>query len=141
MNIEKQETWVNQIKLCFDFEFNPALFIADSKAVNAKYQSNEIRDVAGQRDSEKDLSQRLPRNTLVWSKIDHRGGSLIAEEHAYRSGLWILKADRVTGIDVQLSKSGESVGHVLSKKVKTDYGWVWDLQMTIAGWNRKGFFK
>lgn len=136
MDISQQGKEICEIKLCFDFGFNPVLFLATSGAIGQKvkifnkdglfnigsdwqFSAEEVHDA-------KPLSERTPHDQLGWSVIYARGDRSVASESGNRSGLWALKADRIDGLDVTLA--GTDIRVVL-KKIETDHGLIWDLRI------------
>lgn len=134
IDIGKQNQKIRQIKLCFDFDFNPIIFLAKSSAVDAKTRimsktgymtgaNDEWQFTEEEKVGSKSLSQRSPDDTLAWSKVVRN----VAYESHLRPGLWALQGHRLTGLDVVLN--GIEVHVVLKRGITSTGAMIWDLQV------------
>lgn len=149
LDISKQGKKIKQIKLCFDFGFNPVLFLADSGAIGREERAfnkmgqfnigSEWQFSQEEMHAAKALSERSPHDQMGWSNVSVHGEKTVAFEVVHRSGLWALKGDRITGIDTYLSDTSDKNIRVILKKGISEYGPVWDLQ--IENMPRKGIRK
>ena len=113
LDISKQDRKVQAIKLGFDFEYNPVCFIATSSGLTekisaldrhgalnyglerqkAQWTSDELAQFQG-------IHQRSPFDPMAWSEV-HNGTASDLKQH---SGLWALKGDRASGLDVRVGE-------------------------------------
>jgi hypothetical protein len=132
LNISNQGKKIKYIKLCFDFGFNPVIFLAESSAfdrkerlfnkegkfnINSDWQYTEL-EVQGA----KSLLERSAHDKLGWSSTSTtraKSGARVASQSPIRSGLWALRIDRVDGLDVVLE--GTEI-RVIVRKVNVNRG-------------------
>ncbi|KAK3710241.1 hypothetical protein LTR37_010462 [Vermiconidia calcicola] len=122
LDIQKQNRKVKQMRLGFDHDFNPVIFVS----AGGNYQN------------ENPMTNLLATNTTGWNKIINAENKSFASASSARPGLWALKGDRITGLDVYLSldmiefggaSSAQSVGRVRIQRGRLDGALVWDVEI------------
>ena len=113
LDISKQDRKIQVIKLGFDFEYNPVCFIATSSGLGEKrpvldkqgtlnygldrqisqWTPEELAQFPG-------IHQRSPFDLRGWSEV-HNGTASELKRH---SGLWALKGDRASGLNVRVGE-------------------------------------
>ena len=141
VDIAREDKKIHRLKLCFDFYFNPVLFLATSSGIetkslpsrnsHGKRVADEVKHTPEEPNGSLSLDERTASDELGWSSIAWVSNAHVALPSASRSGLWALKGDRVDGLDVYLQLENEwKMGtRVKLEKVRTDYGMIWDLQI------------
>ncbi len=135
LDISKQDRRIKVIKLGFDSEYNPVCFIATSGGLTEK---TRIMDRNGTLNygldrqkaqwTKEELAQfpgiyeRSPFDTMAWSEV--RNG--VASELRQHLGLWALKGDRASGLDVRLG----DVGTLRITRGKFQEKLVWDVYLS-----------
>ncbi|KAI2467371.1 HET-domain-containing protein [Annulohypoxylon bovei var. microspora] len=95
---------IKKIKMGFDFGFNPTILLCESTIdptidfFNASLTTDEPRGAVS-------VWHRSPGVPLEWNRIERTGTGLdIASTNPYH-GLWVLKGDRIYGLNVRLGSS------------------------------------
>ena len=113
LDISQQDRKIQVIKLGFDFEYNPVCFIATTGgltekislldrqgALNYGLDRQKAQWTKDEQAQFLGIYQRSPFDTMAWSEV-HNG---IASELRQHSGLWALKGDRVSGLEVRVGE-------------------------------------
>ena len=132
MDISRQGKAICIIRLCFDFGFNPVVYLENAKSVGAigGRPANPIYDDWIEDTLQKRSLANIPETPeLERSELQAYGGKLYAFEDLHRVGLWVLKADRIDGLDVRLFGTEKDNIRVVLEKVKTDQGIIWDFKI------------
>ena len=126
LDISKQSRRIKMIRFGFDKDFNPTIFLAEGSAVDERRSESldPLRDKA--------FASRSSNDEKGWSTLHRmKNGKLTASFAARREGLWSIKCDRITGLDVYLTDTyygnEREDGHViLRREVLGDY-LVWNV--------------
>ncbi|KAI2627694.1 HET-domain-containing protein [Hypoxylon sp. NC1633] len=140
-NLTKEVDKIKVIKLGFDFDSNPTLFLFESSAIDKRvdfdhsyhkeehdrtswlpYVKPSALEVACGNMS---VQERHPDDTLGWNKLWEDGAVVL--NNPLRFGLWALKGDRIKGLNVKLENT--SIQVILTKRETKD-GLIWDLNIT-----------
>lgn len=124
LDIQTQNRKIKQIKLGFDNDFNPVIFVS----------------AGGSDKNENPMTNLLATNTTGWNRIIDAENKSFASASSVsgRPGLWALRGDRITGLDVHLSfdmvefggaAAAQSVGHVRIQRGRLDGALVWDVEI------------
>lgn len=124
LDMSKQGKKIREIKLCFDFDFNPIVLLAESSATGAKNPSlltySTGDEVYPEQEQQRWLSfaERLPHDShpQAWNTVNNQS---VALKNSIRSGLWQLRGDRIEGLNVVL---GGTEIRVSMKKIITEFG-------------------
>ncbi|CZR57741.1 uncharacterized protein PAC_07630 [Phialocephala subalpina] len=144
LDISKQGKKIKEIKLCFDFDFNPILLLAESSATGAKDPPLLTHTGSDETYSEQErhrwlsFAERSPHDShpQAWNTVSKQP---VVSKNSIRSGLWQLRGDRIEGLDVSL---GGTQIRVSIKKVTTEFGRkFWELSFeNMPGSSLKKFF-
>lgn len=102
LDISRQGKRIKHVKLCFDFNFNPVVFLAASVAIetlSTPMGKGEWQIANEELTGNKSLAARTAGDKLGWSSIGWAQNRPVASHCAYRRGLWALKGDRVDGLE------------------------------------------
>lgn len=166
LDMSTQHKKIKLIRFGFNHNFDPFCFLAESTAIDEDFR---VLNKSGQlnigeiskrqwtdkeREEFKSFHLRSLSDQWGWNKIEKFPDYTIARANDYqgsgfRKGLWMLKGDRVDGLNLYLeglSNNRDSPGAQLTiERVQTPEGWVWDVsldKLASSGLGRaKNFFK
>ena len=141
--ITKQRRKIGKIRLGFDSDFNPAIFLSESVAIEQKepgYSKTESLGYGLKYSDYTNTANRQRALTLETKDFNDNGGwNAVSRTKDGRnvgpiqmlSGLWAFKGDRINGLDVYLSDNDDSKmtdgTHVQFNRINIG-GWlVWDV--------------
>lgn len=119
---------IKKIKIGFDFDFNPTILLCESMAVGPDVDFfNVPTTTADFVDGTISTWQSLSSIPLEWNPVETDGdGDKIALENPH-PGIWVLKGDRIEGLDIGLGSAGIWVS--LLKEKNDGRGFQWSLQL------------
>lgn len=94
---------VSLLRLFLDWDFNPLILIATPYAIG-----QTAREATRTR-LWNELAEWTPSDNHEWAELKNIGGKVHARHDSQKPGVWKLKGDRLQGLDVQLTPSGDNM--------------------------------
>lgn len=144
IDVSQQHKKIKLIRVGFDYDFNPYIFLAESSATdeNVKIWNKSGQLNLGDRsarqwtDKEYEEFKAFGRRSLEdewgWNTIVEARGQTRARINTFRDGLWMLRGDRVDGLDIILEGLGgekSPEAHLTIQRADTLYGKVWEVDL------------
>lgn len=134
---------IKMIRIFLDFDFNPIIMLAEKSAVseeihvhnkNGQIIMGESAKHWTDKENEgfKPFHKRGINDEYGWNTISEDKGQMKAHRSMFREGLWMLRGDRVTGLDVLLEDlhERERFGARLTiKRERSSKGPIWDIKL------------
>ncbi|KAK4575370.1 hypothetical protein LTR86_001224 [Recurvomyces mirabilis] len=121
LDIHLQGKKIRLIKLGFDFDYNPVIFLAASSGTSDATASPVIDSTSEKQAQLQSIHSRTPFDAWAWTPVVS-GRARQFERH---TGLWALKGDRLSGLDVELPE----YGRVKIERVVLDGMLVWNVHV------------